>query len=176
MANIECKLFFSKRCGFCTKFIEGAWKDLKKLTSINNHNILYEEYENLPENKKLFTDYSIRSYPRTIIVGNNRRLQIIVGNSDINYCKKALEEGINTLFLDEKEWNIKEEIRIKKEKENLDKRKKMMEEKRKKQQIKSAQMKSTPSILDPIILEFLQKPDVIKQFNRFKVSKQRNKI
>merc|ERR1712196_537669 len=124
MANtdIVCKVFVSEHCGFCKKFLANGWKELTEVTSLNDYNISYEEINKSPETNDIFKEFGVTSFPRTIIVGNDRKLPIIVGAQTFEVSKKALEEGINKIFLDDDEWNKEEELRIKKEKEMLEMR------------------------------------------------------
>ena len=122
---MECKLFFSKRCGYSRKFVENTWKALKEShATINGEQISYQDFEQNSDNTKIFKEYDITGYPTVYMVHNDRKFEAIVGNMSVEQSVDKLKIAVLNLNLDDEKWGavnsrIEEEKRKKREDREL---------------------------------------------------------
>ena len=128
MTIIICKVFFSQRCGHCTKYINNSWNKLQQeFTEFNGYIIKYEKIENTPENSHIFKQFQIMGYPKTFLVFDHidgeRHLEAISGNAPYGTCKNMLTISLSKIISEKKEWEKHlSNIEIAKKAENEDKR------------------------------------------------------
>ena len=155
MSTIQCKAFYSLKCGHSRRFLDTSWKKLQKeFTEIDGYTIEYQGIENTPENKDIFTLYGINAYPKTFLSfeheDGTRRLEAIGGNAPYERCETSLKDAVSKIVAGPEEWN--KHVAVVKEAKAAE-----MEERR----------------LMAYARAFLKKPDVKQQLKEFADSEEK---
>ncbi len=149
MTTIQCKTFYSMKCGHSRRYLDTSWKKLQKeYTEYEGHTIEFQGIENIPENSDIFKLYGINSYPKTFLsyehADGTRRLEAVSGNAPYEKCQTMFTEALAKILTEKEEWDKHfEKVTLAKKAE--------MEERR----------------LMGYARAFLKKPDVMEQLKAF---------
>ena len=105
MVNLECKFFYSERCGHSKRFKTDAWKKLSEIKELDGNNLSFELIELNKENESIFKEYGVTSYPRTYLKLNDRKLLAILGNKPFETCLQELKKAIGKITSNDADWS-----------------------------------------------------------------------